>query len=36
MNDTYAALGQPGVGLFTMLIIGLLAGWIADSTDSTA
>ncbi|MFK8251221.1 GlsB/YeaQ/YmgE family stress response membrane protein [Ancylobacter terrae] len=33
--DTYAALNEPGVGIFTMIIIGLLAGWIAERvTDS--
>jgi uncharacterized membrane protein YeaQ/YmgE (transglycosylase-associated protein family) len=31
----YAALNQPGVGLFTMLIIGLLAGWIAEKVTSS-
>jgi uncharacterized membrane protein YeaQ/YmgE (transglycosylase-associated protein family) len=30
MDQTYAALGQPGVGFFSMLVIGLLAGWIAE------
>lgn len=29
-SPTYAALGQPGIGLFTMLVIGVLAGWIAE------
>ncbi|MHB2166221.1 GlsB/YeaQ/YmgE family stress response membrane protein [Alsobacter sp. R-9] len=29
-GGVYAALGQPGVGLFMMLVIGLLAGWIAE------
>ena len=28
--DTYSALNQPGVGWFSMVIIGLLAGWIAE------
>jgi uncharacterized membrane protein YeaQ/YmgE (transglycosylase-associated protein family) len=31
----YAFLSQPGVGLFTMLIIGLLAGWIAEKVTSS-
>ena len=32
---TYSALNEPGVGWFTMIIIGLLAGWIAERvTDS--
>jgi uncharacterized membrane protein YeaQ/YmgE (transglycosylase-associated protein family) len=30
MDQTYSALGQPGVGFFSMLIIGVLAGWIAE------
>jgi uncharacterized membrane protein YeaQ/YmgE (transglycosylase-associated protein family) len=30
MDGTFAALGQPGVGLFTMLVIGVLAGWVAE------
>ena len=29
MQDVQSFLGQPGVGLFEMLIIGGLAGWIA-------
>jgi len=33
--ETYSALNEPGVGIFTMIIIGLLAGWIAERvTDS--
>jgi uncharacterized membrane protein YeaQ/YmgE (transglycosylase-associated protein family) len=34
MNDTMAApiLGMAGVGFFGMLIIGFLAGWIAERT----
>ncbi len=36
MNDqAYAFLSQPGVGFFSMLLIGVLAGWIAERiTDS--
>jgi uncharacterized membrane protein YeaQ/YmgE (transglycosylase-associated protein family) len=30
----YAFLSQPGVGFFTMLIIGLIAGWIAERVTS--
>ena len=26
----YAALNQPGVGFLAMLVIGVLAGWIAE------
>lgn len=33
--ESYAFLNTPGVGFFSMLIIGLLAGWIAERvTDS--
>ncbi len=34
--EKYAVLNQPGVGLFTMLFIGLLAGWIAEKVTSSA
>jgi len=30
VNDIQYAFGQPTVGFFTMLIIGALAGWIAE------
>jgi uncharacterized membrane protein YeaQ/YmgE (transglycosylase-associated protein family) len=30
MDQAYGALGQPSVGFFAMLIIGALAGWIAE------
>jgi uncharacterized membrane protein YeaQ/YmgE (transglycosylase-associated protein family) len=33
--EQYAVLNQPGVGLFTMLIIGLIAGWIAEKVTSS-
>jgi uncharacterized membrane protein YeaQ/YmgE (transglycosylase-associated protein family) len=33
--EQYAFLSQPGVGFFTMLIIGLLAGWIAERVTSS-
>jgi hypothetical protein len=29
MQDAQAFLSQPGVGFFSMLIIGAIAGWIA-------
>jgi len=29
-QQSYAFLSQPGVGFFTMIIIGLIAGWIAE------
>ena len=31
----YAFLSQPGMGLFMMLIIGLLTGWIAEKVTSS-
>lgn len=35
MNDIYTFVGSPGVGLISMLIIGAIAGWIAEkATDS--
>jgi uncharacterized membrane protein YeaQ/YmgE (transglycosylase-associated protein family) len=30
MDQAYGALGQPGVGFFTMIVIGAIAGWIAE------
>jgi uncharacterized membrane protein YeaQ/YmgE (transglycosylase-associated protein family) len=30
MNDVYSVLGTPGVGFFSLLVIGALAGWIAE------
>ena len=35
MGDIQYALGQPGVGLFMMLIIGAIAGWIAEKVTAT-
>lgn len=29
-SETYAVLNQPGVGFFSMLIIGIIAGWVAE------
>jgi len=29
-GTTYSALGQPGVGFFMAIIIGALAGWLAE------
>lgn len=31
----YSFLSQPGVGFFTMLLIGLIAGWIAERATSS-
>ncbi|MDT3686721.1 MAG: GlsB/YeaQ/YmgE family stress response membrane protein [Pseudorhodoplanes sp.] len=35
MGDIQYALGQPGVGLFMMLIIGAIAGWIAEKVTAS-
>ncbi len=32
MNEPHAILGMAGVGFFGMLVIGFLAGWIAERT----
>ncbi|PSC06356.1 GlsB/YeaQ/YmgE family stress response membrane protein [Alsobacter soli] len=29
-EQTYGALGNPGMGFFAMLVVGVLAGWIAE------
>lgn len=33
--DMQYAFGQPGVGLLAMLIIGALAGWIAEKITAS-
>ena len=30
MDNTYGIMAMPGVGFFGMLVIGFLAGWIAE------
>lgn len=35
MEQTYSALGTPGVGFFMMLIIGGIAGWIAEKVTKS-
>ena len=35
MEDAQAFLGQPGVGFLSMLLIGALAGWIAEKVTSS-
>ena len=30
MEETYGILGNPGVGFFMMLVIGAIAGWVAE------
>ena len=32
MDASYGILAMPGVGFFGMLVIGFLAGWIAERT----
>jgi len=32
MEQSYGILGLPGVGFFGMLLIGFLAGWVAERT----
>lgn len=35
MGDMQTFMGNPGVGFFTMILIGAIAGWIAEKvTDS--
>lgn len=34
-SDTYAFLSQPGVGFFSMLIIGVIAGWVAERVTAS-
>jgi uncharacterized membrane protein YeaQ/YmgE (transglycosylase-associated protein family) len=33
--DQYGILGHPGVGFFTMILIGGLAGWIAERVTNS-
>jgi len=35
MNNAQAFLSQPGVGFFTLLLIGALAGWIAERVTAS-
>jgi uncharacterized membrane protein YeaQ/YmgE (transglycosylase-associated protein family) len=35
MDNTQALLSMPGVGFIGMLIIGILAGWIAEKVTSS-
>ncbi|MBS7539909.1 GlsB/YeaQ/YmgE family stress response membrane protein [Ancylobacter lacus] len=34
-GETYAALNQPGVGWLSMIIIGLIAGWLAEKVTES-
>ena len=35
MNDVQGLLGNPGVGFFTLLLIGAIAGWIAEKVTES-
>lgn len=35
MDNAQAFLSQPGVGFFTLLLIGIIAGWIAERVTSS-
>jgi uncharacterized membrane protein YeaQ/YmgE (transglycosylase-associated protein family) len=35
MEDAYGFLGNPGVGFFSMLLIGVIAGWIAEKVTAS-
>ena len=35
MNQIQSAFGQPGVGLLAMLLIGAIAGWIAEQVTKS-
>jgi uncharacterized membrane protein YeaQ/YmgE (transglycosylase-associated protein family) len=35
MGEMQGILGNPGVGLFAMLIIGAIAGWIAEQVTAS-
>ena len=35
MSEIQSAFGQPGVGLLAMLLIGAIAGWIAEQVTKS-
>ena len=35
MNEAQGILGHPGVGLLTMLIVGAIAGWVAEKVTES-
>ena len=35
MNEAQAFFSQPGVGFFSMLVIGAIAGWIAERVTAS-
>ncbi|GLI22101.1 MULTISPECIES: GlsB/YeaQ/YmgE family stress response membrane protein [Xanthobacter] len=34
-QQTYAFLSQPGVGFFSLIIIGVIAGWVAERVTAS-
>ncbi|MFG1298947.1 GlsB/YeaQ/YmgE family stress response membrane protein [Xanthobacter sp. V3C-3] len=34
-QETYAFLSQPGVGFFSLLLIGVIAGWVAERVTAS-
>ena len=34
-QQTYAFLSQPGVGFFSLIIIGIIAGWVAERVTAS-
>lgn len=36
MNEAQSFISQPGVGFFTMLLIGAIAGWIAERVTQSS
>ena len=35
MNDMQSFMGNPSVGFFTMILIGAIAGWIAEKVTAS-
>ena len=35
MNDVQTLLGNPGIGFFELLLIGIIAGWIAEKVTES-
>jgi uncharacterized membrane protein YeaQ/YmgE (transglycosylase-associated protein family) len=35
MNEMQGLLGNPGVGFFSLLVIGIIAGWIAEKVTES-
>ena len=34
--DQYGIIGHPGVGFFSMIVIGVIAGWIAERVTNSS